>query len=251
MPADPMERRALVTGASRGIGLEIARTLAREGFRVALNARDPEVLERAALSVRASVAVQGDVTIEAGAADVVARATHALGALDVVVCNVGSGRSVPPGTETAAEWARMLSVNLFSATNVVAAARSELARTGGVIVCVSSICGQEVVPAAPVAYSAAKAALNAFVRGMARPLGTEGIRICAVAPGNIVFEGSSWDDRVRRDPAEVQQMLERDVSLRRLGTPGDIAAVVAFLASGEASFATGSVWVADGGQVRA
>jgi NAD(P)-dependent dehydrogenase (short-subunit alcohol dehydrogenase family) len=115
---------------------------------------------------------------------------------------------------------------------------------------VSSICGVETLPDAPVTYSAAKSALNAYVRGLARPLGRHGVRINAVAPGNILFEGGSWAKRRADDPVFVDAMLEREVALRRFGTPQDVAAVVVFLGSAKAGFATGAVWTLDGGQVR-
>ena len=133
---------------------------------------------------------------------------------------------------------------------MVEAGRQVLAASRGAIVCISSICGQEVVPGAPLTYSAAKAALNAYVRGMARPLGKDGVRINAIAPGNILFEGSVWQRRINEDAVAVEQMLERDVALAKLGTPGDIANLALWLATPAASFCTGSIFVADGGQVR-
>jgi NAD(P)-dependent dehydrogenase (short-subunit alcohol dehydrogenase family) len=173
----------------------------------------------------------------------------ALGGLDILVCNVGSGRSVPPGEETYEEWQRVFALNLWSTTNTVEAASEALAASRGVIVCVSSICGHEVVPGAPVTYSAAKAALQAYVRGIARPLGKQGIRINAVAPGNILFDGSVWSRKLAEDAGAVQTMLERDVALARLGTLRDVAELVSYLASPRATFATGGVWTLDGGQV--
>ena len=119
----------------------------------------------------------------------------------------------------------------------------------GTIVCMSSICGLEVVPDAPVTYSAAKAALHAYVRGIARPLGRQGIRINAIAPGNILFNGSVWSRKLSEDRSAVHAMLERDVALNSLGTPRDVANLVAYLASPRSSFATGGVWALDGGQV--
>jgi 3-oxoacyl-[acyl-carrier protein] reductase len=101
-----------------------------------------------------------------------------------------------------------------------------------------------------VTYSAAKAALNATVRGLARPLALEGIRVNAVAPGNILFEGGTWARRIAEDRSAVDEMLAREVSLRRMGKPEEIADVVAFLASPRAAFVTGTVVVADGGQLR-
>jgi len=244
-------KMALVTGSSRGIGRAIAELLHSEGCRVALNGRNVDDLASTAAALPGTVPVAGDVTRSDEARRVVTEVITALGRLDIVVCNAGGGRSVPPGDETHDEWRRVFALNLWSATNIVEAARAALADARGVIVCVSSICGLEVVPGAPVTYSAAKAALNAYVRGIARPLGRQGVRINAVAPGNILFAGSVWSRKLSEDAAAVQAMLDGNVALARLGTPRDVAELVAYLASPRSGFATGGVWTLDGGQVRA
>jgi len=245
-------RVVLVTGSRQGIGRGIAEAFLGAGCRVAFNGRNPESLA-AAMAGRAAgraVAVHGDVTRPDESRAVVAQVLDAFGRLDVLVCNVGSGRSVPPGQEHHDEWMRMLSLNLLSTTNMVEAAKDALAASRGCIVCISSICGQEVVPGAPVTYSAAKAALNAYIRGMARPLGRQDIRINGIAPGNIVFPGSVWERKLAEDAAAVEQMLQCEVALGRLGTPLDVAGLALWLASPEAGFATGGIYVVDGGQAR-
>lgn len=242
-------KTALVTGSSRGIGRAIAEVLHSEGCRVALNGRNVDDLASTVAKLPGAMAVAGDVTRPAEARRIVAEAMGALGRLDILVCNVGSGRSVPPGDETYEEWQRVFALNLWSTTNTVEAARDALAVSHGVIVCVSSICGLEVVSGAPVTYSAAKSALHAYVRGIARPLGERGIRINAVAPGNILFDGSVWARKLAEDAAAVQSMLKRDVALANLGSPRDVADLVAYLVSPRAGFATGGVWALDGGQI--
>lgn len=244
------DKRALVTGSSRGIGRAIAQVLHGEDCQVMLNGRSADALAQVASELPGVSFVAGDVTRPEEARRIVAEAKAALGRLDILVCNVGSGRSVPPGTESHEEWLRVFAVNFWSATNVIEAAREMLAASCGAIVCVSSICGLEVIPGAPVTYSAAKAALNAYVRGISRPLGKLGVRINAVAPGNILFEGSVWSRKLADDTSAVQAMLEREVALAGLGDAKSVADLVAYLVSPRARFVTGSVWTLDGGQVR-
>ncbi|OHX12811.1 SDR family NAD(P)-dependent oxidoreductase [Chromobacterium sphagni] len=242
-------KRALVTGSSRGIGRAIAGALRAEGCEVVLNGREPLRLAEAAAALGCD-SLAADVTDAADCARLFETVEQRYGRLDVLVCNVGSGRSLPPGREDGAEWLRMLNLNLMAAVNAIQAARPLMARTGGAMLCVSSICGQAAL-GAPLAYSAAKAALDSYVRGAARVLAADGIRLNALAPGNVLFSGSVWEGKLAQDEAAVRQMLEREVALARLGSDREIADTAAFLCSARASFTTGSVVVVDGGQLRA
>ena len=244
-------KSVLVTGSSRGIGRAIGEAFLAEGSQVVFNGRNLGDLELvvASNSGGKAIAICGDVSKPDQASKVIKQTLEVFDKLDILICNVGNGRSVPPGSETHAEWLRVFEQNLWATTNMVEASNEALAQTQGTIVCISSICGQEVIDGAPVTYSVAKSALNAYVRGIARPLGKAGIRINAIAPGNIIFDGSIWQRKLAEDPISVEQMLHRDVALAKLGTPADVANFALWLASPAASFCTGSIFVADGGQV--
>ncbi len=244
------DKVAIVTGSSRGIGLGVATLLQQEGCQVVLNGRNQAVLQEArAILGNEVLSCVADVSKLTDCQRVIAETIKAYGQIDVLVCNVGLSRSVPPGQETQSTWEAMFTSNFFPAVNMIESARPYLREQQGNIVCISSICGQEVIPGAPATYATAKAALNMAVKSLSKPLGAQGIRINAVAPGNVLFPGSVWDKKMQQDAATVKTMLEREVALQRLGTPAEIADTVAFLASPKSAFTTGSIVVVDGGQV--
>lgn len=243
-------KRVLVTGSSKGIGLQIATQFSVEGCKVALNGRTnihSDIID----TVPGSISVIGDVSNELGAKKVIKESVRRLDGLDVVICNVGSGRSVKPGQENIKAWKDAFETNFFSTTCIVEAAKPYLKVSKGVIICISSICGSEVISGAPVTYSVAKAALNAYIKGISRVIGDDGIRICGISPGNVLFEGSVWDLKMQENPEAVSQMLIQDVPLHKLGKADDIANLALFLASSISNNCTGSIWTLDGGQTRA
>lgn len=243
-------KKVFVSGSSKGIGLCIAERFIEEGADVVINSRNLDELVVKAASLGGCKSVAGDLRSPEAALVAATKAAEILGGIDIVVCNVGSGSSVPPGQETYSEWRRVFDINFFSATNLIESSHGFLAKSQGSIVCISSICGIETIPGAPITYSVAKAALNAYVKSMSVPFAQDGIRINAVAPGNINFEGSVWSKKIIEDPDAVERMLERDVPFRRFGSPEDVASIVAWLSSDAAKFVTGAIFTTDGGQTR-
>lgn len=241
---------ALVSGSSSGIGFAIASELAKEGCSVILNGRTGIKLQHAKSALQDAVSIVADVTDEQECERLAREAASIYGKIDILVTNVGSGASVPVGLENKDEWERMLSINLFSSTQLVSASYGHLKKTKGSILCISSICGGESI-GCPIAYAGAKAALNNYVSNFARYCGKDGVRINALSPGNILFPGSVWDRKLRENPDIVNQMLESQVPLRRLGSTEDVSKMAAFLVSPVSAFTTGSLVVVDGGQTRA
>ncbi len=210
---------ALITGSSRGIGRAIAKALWAEGCSVAINARTEKSLRTLESELKSRVSIHpADVTNVDFCRRIVDGVIARWGRLDIIVCNVGSGASVPSGQETPEEWRRVFAENFYATTNVIEAARTNLGK-GAAIVCISSICGTESM-GAPLTYSAAKAALNSYVRGLSRSLGPADIRINAVAPGNVLVEGGRWEERLNQAPDETKGMLVREGSIGALRPSG-------------------------------
>ena len=243
-------KNALVTGSSKGIGYAIATLLHKEGCNVTINGRNNETLKKIITSFKERMHYcAADVTSIDDCNTLIKETISHWGSIDILVCNVGSGTSVNPGDENFEEWQKVFSNNFYSAVNVIEAAKNELSKSGGSIVCISSIAGME-SSGAPVTYSVAKTALNTYVKNISRPLAKLGIRINAVVPGNIIFESSVWTKKLSENPQDVEKMLKNEVAMQRFGKPQEIANFVVFLCSEKSSFATGSLFVVDGGQTR-
>lgn len=246
----------LVAGSSRGIGLATARAFLAEGSRVVITGRDEFALEQARASLMSEsdpgrlLALSGDLREPAVIEALLTSVEERWGGLDCLVANVGNGRG-PIGWDLAeTDWERLFEENFSIAYRLVQQVLPAMTRTRrGSIVLVASIVGVESTRA-PLPYAAAKAALLNYAKNVARQVGPDNVRVNAVAPGNILFPGGSWERRLAERRDEVMQMLDAEVPLRRFGQPDEIANLIVFLSSQRAAFITGACVVADGGQTR-
>ena len=241
----------VVTGASRGIGAEIARLFAKEGAMVALHGRDKTALSE----VQTGIEGQGGIAIPF-VADLTGfgeienmrhQVEQQFGPIDILIANAGGSFTMPGAIEEISEegWHASINGNLtatFLTIKSILPGMKE--RKSGTIVTISSASGRRPHPQAPIPYSAAKAGIQILTQIVAAQAGPYGIRVNCIAPGTILTERN-----MQRIPKQQRDALREQHPIRRLGTPEDVAHAALYLASDEAAWVAGTVLDVAGGAV--
>ena len=238
-------RRALVTAASRGIGLAIAQTLADQGTDVAICARAEGGLETAKKDLEARGVKVFTKAVDVADGDAfqafVGEAAEALGGLDVYVSNASAGGG--PGTKA---WQAAFDVDVMGAVRGVEAALPSLVQSDAAsVIFISSTAALEYL-GLPQAYNAMKAALISHASDLSQALAPQGVRVNVVSPGPIYFEGGNWE-MIKQAMPKIYEAALGQCAIGRMGTPEEVARAVVFLASPAASLITGANLVTDGG----
>lgn len=247
-------KAALITGGTRGIGRAVALRLAAEGCSVGVCGRGGDDLNRTVQELRTHGAtacgIAADVGQDGEVERFVAETAGELGRVDLLVISAGSnagGRRLSASTPQ--EWRQTFELNVGHAARAIRASLPHMQQVGGgAVVIIASISGWK--PAPYPQYGAAKAAEIYLAMQLGRELAPDRIRVNAVSPGSILSSDGDWDSFRKRAPERFEQFVERDFPFGRLGTPEEVADVVAFLLSERASWISGTHICVDGAQSR-
>jgi 3-oxoacyl-[acyl-carrier protein] reductase len=242
------DKVAVVTGASKGMGAEIARQLAAEGASVVVNyassrgGADKIVSEIAGTGGRA-VAIQGDVAKAADVERLLAEAARHFGPIDILVNNAGVYAFSPIESLTEDEFHRHFNINVLGVLLSIREALKHFAANGGSVINISSVVSR-LAPPQNALYVATKSAVDGITRSLAKELGPRNIRVNSINPGLVETEGTHAGAIIG---IEFERQAAQQTPLGRIGQPADIAAVAVFLASDDARWMTGETLFASGG----
>lgn len=240
-------KKAIVTGASRGIGLQIAQSLAREGMDLSICSRNAEDIARTTEELSTTgVTVFGEsIDVRDGEAyrAWLSKSADQLGGCDAFVPVVSAG-----GGAAEENWFANLEIDLLGAVRGIETLLPQLEESKGAAVFISTTAAVEHFPIVQ-AYNAIKAGLITYAKQKSQETFANGVRINVVSPGSIYFEGGSWE-RAEKGAPEFFTMIRDSIPAKRLGSPEEIADVVTFLLSPRASWVNGANLVVDGGQTK-
>lgn len=241
-------KKALITGASGGLGKAIAQSLMLEGVQVCVVARNlPKMQEYLSEQDNNHLALEYDLIKEGEPTQMVNEVLDKFGVPDIIIHNVGGTLDISDPYCSIEDWRKVYRFNLEIALEINQILLPKLQeKKWGRVIHISSIASLE--NQGPITYCSIKAALTAYTRSIGRIVSPDGVSVSAVLPGAVFTEGGYWDYTSKKKPEHVEKYLNERMAIKRFGTLDEISKIVTFLSSDYAGFVVGSAFVVDGGQ---
>lgn len=235
-----------ISGSSSGIGYHLAKEYQSIGYEVIINGKNISKLRKASLSLNKCDYFLGDFTDKKKIKILINKLKKKYNFIDVLICNVGDGNF----KKNNKDFEHAFKYNFYSATNLVEYSLKILKKNVSKIICISSICGLEYIEGAPIGYSVAKSSLNFYIKLISKELAKSKITINGVIPGNIIFKGSTWDLKFKKNSKKIKKYIKKNVPMNNFGSPHDIFQVCKMISENDSKFITGSLFKLDGGQTK-
>jgi 3-oxoacyl-[acyl-carrier protein] reductase len=235
-----------ITGSSSGIGFELAKKFLDLGFEIAINSNSIRNLKKASKFLNNCKYFLGDVTNIKSLKKIFFQIKKEYKKIDFLICNYGNSNF----NNNHLDIKHAFKTNFFTTVNTINYSLPILKENKSKIICISSICGIEIIKNAPLGYSIAKSAVNNYVKGISNILAERGIPINAIAPGNVMFKGSLWQKKIKNNLKRTKKYIKENVPINKFASIEDIFGVVRILLLQESNFITGCTYIVDGGQTK-
>jgi len=236
----------LITGSSSGIGFELAKKFLDLGFEILINSNNLRNLKKASKFLNNCKYFLGDVTNVKSLEKIFNQIKKEYKKIDFLICNYGNSNF----NNNHLDFEYAFKHNFFTIVNTINYSLPILKENKSKIICISSVCGIEIIKNAPLGYSIAKSAVNNYVKGISNILAEKGISINAIAPGNVMFKGSLWEKKLKNNLKRTKKYIKENVPINKFASIEDIFGVVRILLLQESNFITGSTYIVDGGQTK-
>lgn len=236
------KKKIFITGSSSGLGFFLAKQFSKKKYHIIINGKNKKKLIQAAKLINSDY-IHGDMSNLIIIKKNMKKLQKKYKSLDIIIANLGNSEFIKNNKNISYSIKKNLLPTVYVVENSIS-----ILKKNSQIICISSICGSEIIQNAPIGYSVSKAALNFYVKSISRVLSKSKIFINAILPGNLMFEGSTWHKKIKKNKSETIQYINQNVPTQTFGAPEDIFKICELLCNNNSGFINGSLIKADGGQ---
>lgn len=242
-----MKKKIFITGSGSGLGLNLAQKLKNKDYDVIVNVRSEKDKSKLLKYFEVKNIIVADLNIEKDLINASKYIKKNFRTIDVLICNAGG--NIKNNSNSLSAWSKIIDKNFWTTVNSVLNFEKFIKKNGKII-CISSICGKEYIDGAPTNYSVAKSAVNAFVKFYSHHTSISNKTINAIIPGNLMFKGSVWDKKIKKNKKNVKDYIKKNVPSNQFGNIEAIIDMINYIINQKDNFLNGSLLTLDGGQTK-